>query len=111
MRDWDYQVRPFSLPPGLVLMLGDVHGGSKTPGMVKKILHWREQGRHGTTDGMLSHGWLTGATGAATHLWQHLDSCNSKVEQLLRKLSDLAAFNAEFKPALEVLAPLRCDQV
>lgn len=34
---------PFRLPPGVKLVLGDVHqGGSSTPGMVAKVMAWRK---------------------------------------------------------------------
>lgn len=39
---WDTKVTPFDLPPGLVLVLGDVKGGAKTPDMVKKVLQWKD---------------------------------------------------------------------
>ncbi len=37
---WAHEMHAFTLPAGLRILLGDVQGGSETPGMVKKILHW-----------------------------------------------------------------------
>jgi len=41
--EWDYSVSPARLPPRLRLVLGDVEGGSSTPGMVRHLLHWRKE--------------------------------------------------------------------
>jgi phosphomevalonate kinase len=30
--EWDSKAEPLQLPPGMILVLGDVKGGSKTPG-------------------------------------------------------------------------------
>lgn len=34
---------PLSLPAGMVLVMGDVCGGSDTPSMVRKVLQWRKE--------------------------------------------------------------------
>lgn len=34
-------VTPFSLPPGLTLILGDVSQGSDSPKMASKLLQWK----------------------------------------------------------------------
>jgi len=64
---------PFSLPPGLHLLLGDVQGGSETPGMVKKVLEWRQK-----------------QPSLATELWDYLKQLNFEVESELRALGDQA---------------------
>jgi phosphomevalonate kinase len=43
---WDAVVEPFSLPPPLELIMGDVCGGSSTPSMVRKVLQWRETDKY-----------------------------------------------------------------
>lgn len=63
---------PFSLPQGLHLLLGDVQGGSETPGMVKKVLEWRKQ-----------------QAAAANKLWDDLARLNFEVETGLRELGQL----------------------
>ena len=44
---WDYDVQqmPKLMPPGLRLVMCDVDQGSKTPGMVKSVLAWRERNK------------------------------------------------------------------
>lgn len=39
---WNHEVQPFSLPPGMRLMLADVDAGSDTPSLVGKVLQWRK---------------------------------------------------------------------
>lgn len=39
---WDNQVAPFTLPPGLDLMLADIDAGSHTPTLVGKVLAWKK---------------------------------------------------------------------
>jgi phosphomevalonate kinase len=73
MHAWDYLVEPFQLPPGMVLMLGDVQGGSETPGMVKKVLKWRKTKPE-----------------EASRVWSDLNAANSRVEELIRQLGQLA---------------------
>jgi len=63
---------PFSLPRGLHLLLGDVQGGSETPGMVKKVLEWRKN-----------------QPVAAKKLWDDLARLNFEVETELRQLGEL----------------------
>jgi phosphomevalonate kinase len=41
---WDVKVEKFNLPPFIELVLGDVQSGSETPGMVRKVLQWKENG-------------------------------------------------------------------
>ncbi|KAI3642533.1 hypothetical protein MP228_012088 [Amoeboaphelidium protococcarum] len=37
---WSQKVSSFKLPPWIQIVLADVHGGSNTPLMVKKVLQW-----------------------------------------------------------------------
>lgn len=39
---WNYDVKPFQLPPCTRLMLADVDAGSDTPSLVGKVLKWRQ---------------------------------------------------------------------
>ncbi|KAJ6259258.1 hypothetical protein Dda_6157 [Drechslerella dactyloides] len=39
---WPMTCAPVALPPSLGLVLGDVRGGSATPGMVRSVLDWRK---------------------------------------------------------------------
>ena len=40
-RQWDEEVAPLQLPGFLQLLLADVRGGAKTPGMVQQVQRWR----------------------------------------------------------------------
>ncbi len=41
-RNWDNILKPFALPHGLFLQLGEVKGGTNTPKMVVSLLKWRD---------------------------------------------------------------------
>ena len=70
---FDSVVQPFHLPPGLELLLGDVHGGSETPNMVREVLKWqREQ------------------PATAGPVWAALGAQNARVGELLQQLGRLA---------------------
>ncbi|TGZ85031.1 Phosphomevalonate kinase [Ascodesmis nigricans] len=40
---WEYEARKTTVPRGFRVVMGDVRGGSATPGMVKTVLRWREE--------------------------------------------------------------------
>jgi phosphomevalonate kinase len=40
---WDYQIKPFRLPPLTRLLLADVDAGSDSPSMASKVLKWRKE--------------------------------------------------------------------
>lgn len=46
-QQWDNEVEPFSLPPGLQLVLGDVYGGSNSPTMSSNVLKWQQEQKDG----------------------------------------------------------------
>jgi len=69
-QQWDYRIDPFSLPAGLSLVLGDVKQGCETPGMVGKVLKWRQNDPQGSLK-----------------LWTDLHAANRHVESLLAKMS------------------------
>ena len=85
---WDARCRNigFRLPRGLELVLCDVDCGSQTPGMVKKVLEWRERNRHEADD-----------------IWDELQYQN---ESLFRELHRLVEEDAD-KPTQEDLNELR----
>ncbi|RNF03027.1 putative phosphomevalonate kinase protein [Trypanosoma rangeli] len=69
-KEWVKRV-PFQLPFGLKLLLGDVHqGGSGTPGMVSKVMAWRNLV---ATD--------------PDSLWERLRENNEKYVESLKKLA------------------------
>ncbi|KAG5509167.1 hypothetical protein JKF63_06176 [Porcisia hertigi] len=66
---------PFRLPPGVKLILGDVHqGGSSTPGMVAKIMEWRKS-----------------VADTPNNLWEQLRRNNEAYIAALRRMIDEAA--------------------
>ena len=54
---WDYQVKPFKLPPYVRLVLADVDAGSDTPSLVGKVLKWRQSSSDQGT-GTFSSSWF-----------------------------------------------------
>lgn len=70
---------PFRLPPGVTLVLGDVHqGGSSTPGMVAKIMAWRKA-----------------VAAEPDNLWELLRRNNEAYIAALRRMLDTAAAQPE----------------
>ncbi|OJD27734.1 phosphomevalonate kinase [Blastomyces percursus] len=68
---WDTECVDFGtkLPRGMQMVLCDVDCGSQTPGMVKKVLQWREENRE-----------------EADTLWAELQQNNEKLRLLLKDL-------------------------
>jgi len=66
--EWDCKVDPVNLPPGLELLMADVHGGSESPSMAKKVLEWKRNKRTGFMD---------------DYYWKDLKRCNNKIVSLL----------------------------
>ncbi|EEQ83228.1 phosphomevalonate kinase [Blastomyces dermatitidis ER-3] len=68
---WDTECVDFGtkLPRGMQMVLCDVDCGSQTPGMVKKVLQWREENRE-----------------EANALWAELQQNNEKLRLLLKDL-------------------------
>jgi phosphomevalonate kinase len=68
-------VKPFSLPKGLEILVGDVSGGSSTVSMVRKVLEWKKN-----------------EPDESTYLINNLNICNQKVahefESLRQVLKD-----------------------
>ncbi|SPO03232.1 uncharacterized protein DNG_05914 [Cephalotrichum gorgonifer] len=42
-KEWDVRVDDFTLPQSLTIRMVDVHSGTETVGMVKRVLEWREK--------------------------------------------------------------------
>lgn len=88
---WTNRADRFSLPPGVVLVLADVRGGSETPSMVRKILAWRRE-----------------RPDEALEVWTRLSEGNRRVEMLLNGLSDAArASPRAYRRALAACAATR----
>ncbi|ETV68572.1 phosphomevalonate kinase [Aphanomyces astaci] len=71
---WDNVVRPFCLPEGMHMIMGDVNAGSATVSMVRKVLTWQ------------SHD----PVGAAA-LWADLNAQNMAIPALFEQLHALQA--------------------
>lgn len=67
----NHQTTRFHLPPGFDMLLGDVSGGSETPGMVKKVLQWR-------------------LDAPESLVWSQLGAQNDKIDSFFRRLHALA---------------------
>jgi phosphomevalonate kinase len=79
---------PFRLPPGVKLVLGDVHqGGSSTPGMVAKVMAWRKS-----------------VADTPDNLWEQLRHNNeSYIVALRRMIADAEAEPQAYAAALQEL--------
>jgi phosphomevalonate kinase len=44
--NWDYNIHPVALPPGVAIRMVDVDCGTQTVGMVKKVHDWRDAHPH-----------------------------------------------------------------
>ncbi|CAM9769070.1 unnamed protein product, partial [Phaeothamnion confervicola] len=73
--EWDSVRAPLALPPSFRLLMGDVAGGSATPGMVRAVLKWKAD---------------PATAGAAAALWRSLDDANGRAEGILRALAEAA---------------------
>ncbi|KNC54341.1 phosphomevalonate kinase [Thecamonas trahens ATCC 50062] len=80
----DAVVEPWTLPQHMHLVLGDCGVGSKTPGMVRRILAWRDG-----DDG-----------GAARQVWDALGAANAAVEGTLGELAAAATASPQAYDAL-----------
>ena len=87
---WDLSVEPCRLPKGLVMMLGDIRGGSNTPKLVSTVLEWK---RNNPVE--------------AEDLWIQLDGLNVTLCQLFLKLDKLSSqFVAEYIQVLQLCGSL-----
>lgn len=81
---WDTECIGFGtkLPRGMQMVLCDVDCGSQTPGMVKKVLEWRENNRND-----------------ADVIWSGIQRNNEKLHQELKRLAHPSASSASSSPA------------
>ncbi|CAM9218971.1 unnamed protein product [Chrysoparadoxa australica] len=68
--DWGAVVEPVALPEQMMLLMGDVCGGSATPSMVREVLRWRDGD----------------SSGEAMKVWAELGATNSKISCCLKDL-------------------------
>lgn len=68
---WDMRIEKTKIPKGVRVVMGDVDCGSSTPGMVKKVLAWRESEKE-----------------AAGNQWDELERVNRGLIDLLAQLSE-----------------------
>jgi phosphomevalonate kinase len=66
-REWDGRIKDFALPEGIAVRMVDVHSGTQTVGMAKRVLEWRKK-----------------QPVRATELWWGLHGLNMFLEQQLR---------------------------
>ncbi|KAF0697055.1 Aste57867_12239 [Aphanomyces stellatus] len=86
---WDNLVRPFTLPDGMHMIMGDVNAGSATVSMVRKVLAWKQ----------------TDPAGSAA-LWATLNAKNDAIPTQLAQLhaTTAAAGSGAAAASLAVLA-------
>jgi len=89
--DLNYISKPFSLPPKLKLMCGDVRGGSETPSMSRDILKWR-------------------VSGDQIHLWNDLILNNDKIASTFSSLNQFAIENeTHYNETLRRCSQMDCN--
>ncbi|PWW75786.1 Phosphomevalonate kinase [Tuber magnatum] len=70
-RSWDMGIEMTKIPGGVRVIMGDVDCGSSTPGMVKKVLAWRESEKE-----------------AAGKRWDEIERVNRGLIDLLAQLNE-----------------------
>lgn len=91
---WNYQVKPFQLPPHTRIMLADVDAGSDTPSLVGKVLKWRKDNAQ-----------------EALKLWTTLDGLNQSLARTLLSLTDLYEKDkAVYTEVVKYISSMRSDQ-
>jgi len=90
---WNQTIRPVVTPPGVGLMMGDVHGGSNTPAMAKKVLAWQKENRE-----------------ESGKLVRELGASNEQICELMSHLTELSASDAkQYSAALQTCSTVRQD--
>ena len=99
-RQWDEKVTPIKLPSFLCVLLADVQGGAKTPGMVQQVLRWRNTDR-----------------ASSERLYSSMAAQMAAVEQSLSSLAELdqatsrsASPRQQLNETLARLCSLEADQ-
>jgi len=71
-------VKPFRLPAGLRVVMGDIAAGSATPAMVKSVLKWKASGSD------------------AEKLWEELGKSNARLIDLFNQIKDSSSEDVVF---------------
>ncbi|KIJ39909.1 hypothetical protein M422DRAFT_257232 [Sphaerobolus stellatus SS14] len=88
-KEWNHEIQPFRLPPGLRLMLGDVDAGSDTPSLVGKVLKWRrESAERGELNTPIAYYYFR-LKAVAENLWTELSARNQGLANILTQLLSL----------------------
>jgi len=69
--EWDNEVGPLRLPPGMELLMADVCGGSESPSMARKVMAWKKGPEQKLAD----------------RLWKNLAEINGKLYDALRRMT------------------------
>ena len=97
---WDFQSKPFSLPPGIHMALGDVSAGSSTPSMVRAVRAWRQKCASQYESGETSHD-------VGQEVWSKLGNWNKMIEAQIEKLHEFAShYAAVYNLTLEVCSKM-----
>ncbi|EPX74926.1 phosphomevalonate kinase [Schizosaccharomyces octosporus yFS286] len=107
-KEWS-PVKPFTLPSHYRLLMGDVAGGSGTPGMVKKVQKWQKENKDSeklfndlySHVSALQHLFMS-ATKSSTDLRNHFQS----IRKILQSLTSLANVDIEPEAQSKVLDKL-----
>lgn len=68
---WSQTIRPFALPYGMDIVLGDVCGGSSSPSMARQVLRWRND-----------------KPALAEKVWDTLASANTEIFDTLEEMNN-----------------------
>jgi len=95
---WSQTIRPFSLPYGMDVVLGDVCGGSSSTSMARQVLKWRRE-----------------KPNQAEKIWDALSATNTDIFDTLEALNaqyrrDPLVFNADVKWASQHIATAWADR-
>ncbi|WBW71035.1 phosphomevalonate kinase Erg8 [Schizosaccharomyces osmophilus] len=93
-KEWS-PVKPFTLPSQYRLLMGDVAGGSGTPGMVKKVQKWQKENKADSQklfDDLYGHvstlqQLFVSATGSSVDLRNHFQSIRKILQSLTSKVN------------------------
>lgn len=85
---WPMNIAPCSLPPGISLIMGDVHGGSETPKMVSQVLKWRKENEQ-----------------RANQVWDAINQGNKDLVAEFMRLNEHKGSSDEYEKELENSIP------
>lgn len=91
---WDVKITPFVLPSEMTIVMGDVKGGSATPGMVKVVSQWRQ------------------TNSEAADLWDKLNKVNTAYIKNLRRLAACSILHPnEYMEAAAIVGKSSADHI